>query len=405
MTTVSYFVASSPIGAQLLLRQADPRRVVGVRVDDGRHVAGGEVALDLRADFLAPEVVDVERLRGDAEDAHLTALHGESGVDEENLVFGRVELRAHQERGEAALHRPDGRDASFGGDLHAEKGFEEARSLLFQLRDALHGGVARRDALLQGRAFGFDAHALGRQSRHAHFEVEELGAGFALHHAGDVARLADRGLRDVRDVHPLQCGAQTGSVEGYLHHRFVCFRVASQPARNAARFTSTTCSPLRAKMSRMPASSRSVPMPSIGAAAPSSTMLAERGDARGPGQGVGIERHRVRQGVQFALQGLGVGVVGDVDHRNRVGDDPSVGRQPRQVAQRLHRFERDDEVGLAPRDEVRMDRRRGDAQVRLHVAAPLAHAVDLGLLQLQPFGEGRPSDDGGDGEDALSSDS
>ena len=129
------------------------------------------------------------------------------------------------------------------------------------------------------------------------------------------------------------------------------------------------------------------------------------GRCRGPGQGVGIERHRVRQGVQFALQGLGVGVVGDVDHRNRVGDDPSVGRQPRQVAQRLHRFERDDEVGLAPRDEVRMDRRRGDAQVRLHVAAPLAHAVDLGLLQLQPFGEGRPSDDGGDGEDALSSDS
>ena len=52
-----------------------------------------------------------------------------------------------------------------------------------------------------------------------------------------------------------------------------------------------------------------------------------------------------------------------------------------------------------------MDRRRGDAQVRLHVAAPLAHAVDLGLLQLQPFGEGRLSDDGGDGEDALSSDS
>ena len=32
-------------------------------------------------------------------------------------------------------------------------------------------------------------------------------------------------------------------------------------------------------------------------------------------------------------------------------------------------------------------------------------AVDFGLFQLQPFGEGRPSDDGGDREDSLSSDS
>ena len=212
--------------AQLVLREADPRRIVGVRVDDGRHVACGEDALNLRPQLFAPVIVDVERLRGNAENAHLTALHGESGVDEEDFAPLRVELRAEQECGEAALHRPDGGDAAPGGHLYVEEGFQEARRLRLEFRNAEHVGILRRDARLQGRAFGLDARPFGRQPRHAHFEVEELHARVALHRAGDVARLADRGLRDVGYVHPLQRGAQAGPVERYFHG-FVCFWAAS----------------------------------------------------------------------------------------------------------------------------------------------------------------------------------
>ena len=47
-----------------------------------------------------------------------------------------------------------------------------------------------------------------------------------------------------------------------------------------------------------------------------------------------------------------IGIVGDVDQRGGVGDDPAPGRKPRQVAECFHWFERDDQVGGTPRNEV-----------------------------------------------------
>ena len=212
--------------AQLVLRQADPRRIVGVRVDDGRHVARRQVAFDLRTEFLGAVVVDVERLARDAQNAHLTALYGEARVDEEDLALRGVELRAEQEGVVASLHRADGRDASLRGDLDVEESPKEARCRLLELRDAEHVGILRGYAGTQGGAFGLDAHPFGRESRDAHLQVEEFGLRVALHHAGDVARLADRRLCDVRDVHPLECRAEDAPVEGYVH-RSACFRAAS----------------------------------------------------------------------------------------------------------------------------------------------------------------------------------
>lgn len=43
-----------------------------------------------------------------------------------------------------------------------------------------------------------------------------------------------------------------------------------------------------------------------------------------------------------------------------------------------------------------------DAEVGLHVAATLAHAMDFGLLDMEIIDESGGSEDGGDGEDALS---
>ena len=120
------------------------------------------------------------------------------------------------------------------------------------------------------------------------------------------------------------------------------------------------------------------------------------------GDGIHVECHAVRQGGYLPPERIGIGIVGDVDQRGGVGDDPAPGRKPRQVAECFHRFERDDQVGGTSRNEVGGDFIRRDAQVRLHVAAPLAHAVDFGLLDVQPFVEGGPADDGGDREDALS---
>ena len=92
--------------------------------------------------------------------------------------------------------------------------------------DARDAGVDRSVSLGEGLLFGFDADSLRRKARNAHFEVQEFHPRLCFHDAGYVARLADRGLRDVGYVHPLQCGAQAGPVERYFHG-FVCFWAAS----------------------------------------------------------------------------------------------------------------------------------------------------------------------------------
>src|SRR5699024_2278381 len=118
------------------------------------------------------------------------------------------------------------------------------------------------------------------------------------------------------------------------------------------------------------------------------------------GEGVHVEGDHVGQRIERELDALLFGIVVDVHEGGGVRYDPALLRQPRQVAQRLHRFEREDDVRRAARNEVRGDRVRRQTQVRLHVAAALAHAVDFGLLDVEPLGEGRFADYGGDGEDA-----
>ena len=208
---------------QLILGEAYPRRIVGVRIDDGGDVALCEVAFQLWAQFFGAVFIDVERCAGDIEDLHLVALHGESGVDEEDRILPGRELRAEQESRETALHRPDCRDAALRCDPDVEERADETRSLLFEFGDAEHVGVLRRHARLQGPAFGFDPRLFGRKPRHAHFEVQEFHPRLRFHDAGYVARLADRRLGDVRNVHALQRGVEHGAVYRQPSHCAVCF--------------------------------------------------------------------------------------------------------------------------------------------------------------------------------------
>ena len=63
-----------------------------------------------------------------------------------------------------------------------------------------------------------------------------------------------------------------------------------------------------------------------------------------------VEHDLMRQFVQFRLQLFHVGIVGDIHQRLGVGNQPTVFLQIRQVAQRLHRLEGDNEVCRAERD-------------------------------------------------------
>ena len=111
----------------------------------------------------------------------------------------------------------------------------------------------------------------------------------------------------------------------------------------------------------------------------------------------------MRQLVDFGLDVFFCRIVGNVDEGGFIGHQPTFGAEVGEVAQCFHRFQGDDEVAFSCGNEVRSDGLVADAQVGLHVAASLAHAVYFCLLHVESVLEGCFADYGGDGEDTLSS--
>ena len=59
-----------------------------------------------------------------------------------------------------------------------------------------------------------------------------------------------------------------------------------------------------------------------------------------------IQHDLMRQFLQFFIHISHLRIVGDVDERLRIGHQPPVLLQIRQIAERFHRFERDDQISL-----------------------------------------------------------
>ena len=153
-------------------------------------------------------------------------------------------------RAGSVCRRPEAAASFWETDPEADHGLSDLRGAdlrgldLTDMEDVLFSAdfdtrTRWPDALPEGFAFGFDADLFGRESRNAHFEVQDFRSRFVFQYAGDVARLADGRLRDVGDVHALQRGVEHGAVEWKPFHYSVCFCAYWYPARNAARFIST----------------------------------------------------------------------------------------------------------------------------------------------------------------------
>ena len=80
---------------------------------------------------------------------------------------------------------------------------------------------------------------------------------------------------------------------------------------------------------------------------------------------------------------LYIRIIRDIHKGFAAGDDPSFFFQVWQIAQCLHRFERDDDICPTLWDKIRIDRFAGEAKVGLYIAASLAHAVHFGLLEIE----------------------
>ena len=184
-------------GLQLALREAHPRGVVGVGIDDGADIALLEVALQLAAQLRAAEVIDVEGLVVHTLHLQLHLLHGEARVDEQHGVLLLRGLRTGEERSEGALHGTRHRHTALGGDIHADESLHEARCLPFEFGIALNVRIRVGDAVLQGFDLGIDTHLCGRQTGDAHLHLDELYPTLLLSHRSHLLHFADGGLGEI----------------------------------------------------------------------------------------------------------------------------------------------------------------------------------------------------------------
>lgn len=122
------------------------------------------------------------------------------------------------------------------------------------------------------------------------------------------------------------------------------------------------------------------------------------------GEFIHIERHDIGMLGEFLLDRLHLGIIIDINERSGVSHDPTLGREELDITESLHRFEGDDQVCAAEGNKVRENGIRAKAEIRLHIAATLAHAVDFGLFEEKVVGEGSTAEDSSDREDALTSD-
>ena len=113
-------------GLQFLLVQTNPRRVVGIRIDNGTDVALREIALQLGSELVATIVVNVEGLVLDAHDLQLHLLNGEAWVDEQHGILLLRCLRTGKERGKRALHGTSDGYATFRSHVETYESLDEA---------------------------------------------------------------------------------------------------------------------------------------------------------------------------------------------------------------------------------------------------------------------------------------
>ena len=81
--------------------------------------------LQLRAELVATEIIDVERITRNAEDTGLRALDWKSGINEQDSILALDKVGAQQECREAALHGSDCRNTSQRSHIDVKVCLEE----------------------------------------------------------------------------------------------------------------------------------------------------------------------------------------------------------------------------------------------------------------------------------------
>ena len=194
------FVGEVADDFQFVFREANPRRVVRVGVEDARDIAFREVFFQFLTQLVAAVVVNVERFVRDLQHVVLLTVYGKARIDEQRRVLAGLGAADGQESREAALHGADGRQAGFGADRDIEEVLDETGDFRLQFGNTVNIGVDGCHAVAECLDFGLDTDLAGGKPRNPHFHADETGAGSGLDVVDEFLDLADGGASHIGQV-------------------------------------------------------------------------------------------------------------------------------------------------------------------------------------------------------------
>ena len=120
--------------SQFFFFQANPCRIVRIRIYDSSNVTLSQERFQLFTKRLASVMIDIEFFPLCTDDAKLGLLNRETRVDEQDLVLTRCALGTSDERAIRARHTTHSRHTRTWRDIHIKECLHETGSFVLQFR-------------------------------------------------------------------------------------------------------------------------------------------------------------------------------------------------------------------------------------------------------------------------------
>ena len=185
---------------QFLFVQANPCRVIRVAIHNGTDVSLFKIALQLCFKLRTAVIINIECFELHAHHLQLHLLNGETGIDEEYGVFLRVSLTTGQKRCKSSLHAAAHGNASLGGNVNTDERLHETRGFFLQFGITLNVGIRMCYSVVQCLYLCLNAYLGCRKAGDAHLHFDEFYSRSRFRLGGDLLHLTDSGFGKICDA-------------------------------------------------------------------------------------------------------------------------------------------------------------------------------------------------------------
>ena len=167
---------------QLFLGEANPRRIVRIRIHDAVDIALRHYLIELLDKSLTTIAVDIETYVLQADYITLGCLHREARLNEQHGVLLSVghSVTDGKECGECALHTTSCRDATERVDIKPDESLAELRCSLLDARNTAVRRILSSASVSQCLLLSLQGNIRRLETRNAHLKMNNLLSSLLL---------------------------------------------------------------------------------------------------------------------------------------------------------------------------------------------------------------------------------